>query len=146
MGERDNNLHNARYTAAGCKHLAPVSLLTPGDRPPTVRLAVASASLNRRRLLLLLQCARNERRICSGSSGDLSWSRCRIGVWTRRQSGRERGNVCLFYLSPVCEGGCFEALVYAQVIVRSDRSLSKKTKQINDGRTGINRYERARTY
>jgi len=58
--EGKSYLHNARYTAADCKHLAPVSLLAPGDRPPSVSLAATSASLNRRLLLLLLQCVCNE--------------------------------------------------------------------------------------
>jgi hypothetical protein len=57
-GENEN-LHNARHAAAGCKHLAPILLLTPGDRPSAIGLAAASASLQWR-LLLLLQRVRNE--------------------------------------------------------------------------------------
>ena len=124
--KRKSNLHNARHAAAGCEHFAPISLLTPGDRPPAIGLAATSASLRQWLLLLLLQRVRNEQGIRSGRSGDLSRSGCRVGMWMRCRRRRKCGKVRLFYKRPVCENGGFEALVHAQMIVRSNCGLSEK--------------------
>jgi hypothetical protein len=81
--EGKSNLHNTGYSTTCCEHLAPVSLLTPGDRPPTVSLTATGASLHHRLLLLLLQRVRNEQSVCGRRPGYLGWSRRRIGMWTR---------------------------------------------------------------
>ena len=115
-GENEN-LHNARHAAAGCKHLAPVLLLTPGDRPAAIGLAAASTSLQWRLLLLLLQRVRNERCVRGRSSGNLSGGGCRIGMGTRRRRRRQRGNISFLRQRPIREHGHFGTIVYAQMVV-----------------------------